>query len=346
VDTRYGVLFLRCDRSSKEGVCEELWSIAECRGIEELPSESSALYVPSEDYEILEFGSEAAQRCAEWLESGDFQNAHPNIFLKVYLEFSFDEFPTLIDPHLRFMNKKNFELLSWNEIPNTNYLENYKKSVKGQNVGRRLWVGPPWDQAPADRKAIFVEPGMAFGTGDHPTTQMCLALLEELSEKIDPKKIVDVGTGSGVLAVAAAYFFPKAELIVSDLDPLCAQEFEKTFALNNLDTSRIHKIFGARADFKKFTPPQFQADLLISNIYAEVLSSLVPELAQLLKPQAFWVVSGLLEGGGTQEFEAQAQKFFDLKDSRSTKLERASLVAGTGLHKVSESWGARLFQLR
>jgi ribosomal protein L11 methyltransferase len=64
----------------------------------------------------------------------------------------------------------------------------------------RLWVGPPWETAPDDALAVVVDPGRAFGTGAHPTTQLCLELLQEL----EPGSLLDVGCGSGVLSVAAA----------------------------------------------------------------------------------------------------------------------------------------------
>jgi ribosomal protein L11 methyltransferase len=63
-----------------------------------------------------------------------------------------------------------------------------------------LWIGPPWEEAPADAKAVVVDPGRAFGTGAHPTTQLCIELLLEL----EPCSVLDVGCGSGVLAIAAA----------------------------------------------------------------------------------------------------------------------------------------------
>ncbi len=69
----------------------------------------------------------------------------------------------------------------------------------GVTVGR-LWVGPPWEEAPAGTIPVVVDPGRAFGTGAHPTTRLCLELLQE----IEPTSLVDVGCGSGVLSIAAA----------------------------------------------------------------------------------------------------------------------------------------------
>jgi len=79
----------------------------------------------------------------------------------------------------------------------------------------RLWIGPPWERAPADAVAVVIEPGRAFGTGSHPTTMLCLGHLLEL----EPTGLVDVGCGSGVLAIAAARlgFSP---VVAVELDPV------------------------------------------------------------------------------------------------------------------------------
>ncbi|MEO5667770.1 MAG: 50S ribosomal protein L11 methyltransferase, partial [Bdellovibrionota bacterium] len=229
----------------------------------------------------------------------------------------------------------------------TDYLENYKKSVRGVSFGENLWVGPPWDDAPEGRQAFIVEPGMAFGTGDHPTTQMCLEFLELLSRNSDfrPKKIYDIGTGSGILAVAARTFFPESEIVMTDLDPLCELEVKKTFALNNVSLEGCRLVCGPQADLKREKNKWPPGDLLLSNIYAEVLASLLPELAQLVKRGAPWVVSGLLEGPATEEFEARAtEKFFLLEECRTQTRERPILEARKGLSKEAESWGGRVFR--
>jgi ribosomal protein L11 methyltransferase len=87
---------------------------------------------------------------------------------------------------------------------------NFHRPVR---VGR-LWIGPPWEQAPEDGSAVVVDPGRAFGTGSHPTTQLCLEFLQEL----EPSSLLDVGCGSGVLSIAAALlgFHP---VVAVDIEP-------------------------------------------------------------------------------------------------------------------------------
>jgi|GEM_PF-924930 len=351
---RYGVALIRCPQRNSVKISDEIWSWPGCQGLEELPDADAGFYVPSEDFEILEFGSEAAEKCAEWLDSGAFQKSHFHVFLKVYFTLSEEALvrtPEDFHAHIGAAGKKmpwGCELLSWTELPDTDYLENYKKSVRGVSFGDHLWVGPPWDEAPEGYCAFIVEPGMAFGTGDHPTTQMCLELLQKLAadSSFSPRKIYDIGTGSGILAVAARRYFPEAEIVMTDLDPLCELEVKKTFALNKLSLEGCELICGPRADLTREKNKWPAGDLLLSNIYAEVLASLLPELAALLKRGAPWVVSGLLEGPATEDFEARAcEKLFSLSERRTQTRERPVLQAGKnkGLLKESETWGGRLF---
>jgi ribosomal protein L11 methyltransferase len=90
-----------------------------------------------------------------------------------------------------------------------------------------LWVGPPWEQPPPDALPVVVDPGRAFGTGAHPTTRLCLELLQEL----DPTSLLDVGCGSGVLSIAAVAlgFGPVAAI---DIDPAAIEETQRNAAAN------------------------------------------------------------------------------------------------------------------
>ena len=94
----------------------------------------------------------------------------------------------------------------------------------------RLWVGPPWEQPDSDALTVVIDPGRAFGTGSHPTTQLCLAALQQL----EPTAILDVGSGSGVLAVAAALlgFGP---VIAVDVEPASVEATRANAAVNGVD---------------------------------------------------------------------------------------------------------------
>ncbi|HZS31693.1 MAG TPA: 50S ribosomal protein L11 methyltransferase [Gaiellaceae bacterium] len=129
----------------------------------------------------------------------------------------------------------------------------------GVVVGR-LWVGPPWEQVPAGALAVVVDPGRAFGTGAHPTTRLCLELLQA----VDPTSLVDVGCGSGVLSIAAAKlgFAPVSAL---DLDDVALEVTAANAAANGVAVQLVSE------------PPPVA--LAVMNIALDVVESVLPTLA-------------------------------------------------------------------
>lgn len=128
----------------------------------------------------------------------------------------------------------------------------------GISVGR-LWVGPPWEEPPGDAIAVVVDPGRAFGTGAHPTTRLCLELLQE----VEPTSLVDVGSGSGVLSIAAAKlgFAPVGAI---DLDEVAVETTRANAAANAVDVEIVEEI------------PR--AHLAVMNIALEVVEGMLPKL--------------------------------------------------------------------
>jgi ribosomal protein L11 methyltransferase len=128
----------------------------------------------------------------------------------------------------------------------------------GVTVGR-LWVGPPWEQAPDGTLAVVVDPGRAFGTGAHATTRLCLELLQD----VEPTSLVDVGCGSGVLSIAAAKlgFAPVAAL---DLDEVALEVTAANAGVNGVDLELVTE------------PPA--AELAVMNIALDVVEGILPTL--------------------------------------------------------------------
>lgn len=331
--------------------CDELWAgLAEFPGflgLEELasaeasPDEGQLFQVP-EEFEVLEFGSAAAEKCAQWLNENTRDGSQELQSFKVYFDIEKD--PGVRDKAYSLLAEHEAQGLRWQSLGGVDYLENYRRSVRGSVLEGGLWIGPPWDRPPADHEAYIVEPGMAFGTGDHPTTRMCLSFLRELSLKeIQPQgSTYDLGTGSGVLAVALRRYFPEQDCVATDLDPLCEAELLKTFELNKEPVDKVELRFGTRAELR----PDERAGLVVSNIYAEVLQQLLPQIAQLAMPGAYWVVSGLLESPALEDFDKAALEYFDLVESRSEAVEKPELSTAEGLVAARQVWHARVFQKR
>jgi ribosomal protein L11 methyltransferase len=123
-----------------------------------------------------------------------------------------------------------------------------------------LWVGPPWEPAPAEAVAVVVDPGRAFGTGAHPTTRLCLELL--LAER--PGSVLDVGCGSGVLAIAAAKL-GHAPVVAVDVDPSAVAATDENAARNGVRVDA--RLVDAATSFPA-------AKLALANIALEVVEAL------------------------------------------------------------------------
>ena len=151
--------------------------------------------------------------------------------------------------------------------------------------GDRLWICPSW-QKPVEPNAVNVilDPGLAFGTGSHPTTALCLEWLEK--NKVKDCTVIDYGRGSGILGIAA-YKLGAAKVYAVDHDPNALDS-----ALNN---ARQNDIQGN--DFIALLPENMQiepADIVIANILAGPLLALCDQLASLTKPGGYIVLSGIL----------------------------------------------------
>jgi ribosomal protein L11 methyltransferase len=129
----------------------------------------------------------------------------------------------------------------------------------------RLWVGPPWETPDAGALAVVIDPGRAFGTGSHPTTQLCLAALQEL----EPRSLLDVGSGSGVLAVSAALlgFDP---VVAVDVEAASVEATRANASVNGVELA----VRLVAADDR--LPP---ADVVVANISLEAVESLPARVA-------------------------------------------------------------------
>lgn len=158
--------------------------------------------------------------------------------------------------------------------------------------GKQLWICPSWHEPPNPNAInILLDPGLAFGTGTHPTTALCLNWLDRAQVK--DKVVIDYGCGSGILAIAAALLGAK-QVIGVDIDP---QALEATQANAERNGVVIETFLPADC-------PDITADLVIANILAGPLQTLAPTLIALSKPRADIILSGILESQASSVSDA------------------------------------------
>ena len=162
----------------------------------------------------------------------------------------------------------------------------WKKFFKPRRVGENFVVRPTWEtfEASESDKVIVLDPGQAFGTGDHPTTRNCLAFLEKyVAPGLD---VLDLGCGSGILAVGAK-LLDAGEVCAIDIDPISIEVAKENFERNQVD------VLTAVGDVLSL---QFEAewDIVVSNIISATLINLAPDAAYALRPGGKWIVSGII----------------------------------------------------
>jgi ribosomal protein L11 methyltransferase len=145
--------------------------------------------------------------------------------------------------------------------------------------------------APDGGRALLIDAGQAFGTGHHATTSGCLAMLDGLADRRFAN-VIDVGTGTGVLAFAAAFLWPEAAIVATDIDPAAVEVTRANAAANGVDGVALIVADGALHDSITMRGPY---DLVIANILAGPLVSMAPELAAIAGPDAAIVLAGLLD---------------------------------------------------
>ncbi|MHB2015812.1 MAG: 50S ribosomal protein L11 methyltransferase [Candidatus Xenobia bacterium] len=166
------------------------------------------------------------------------------------------------------------------------WAEGWKQYFKPTQLTLRLAVCPTWEtwSPPEGVRCIVMDPGMAFGTGGHATTRMCLQLLEQHVSR--PRRVLDIGTGSGILGIGALHL--GAEHVTgTDSDPLCIPIARENFLRNGYGPDRV------TVELQEgFAPGQF--DLIFGNLVTMVLLALAPDVPEHLTPGGVFIGSGTI----------------------------------------------------
>ncbi|KAG2310533.1 hypothetical protein Bca4012_025043 [Brassica carinata] len=166
-----------------------------------------------------------------------------------------------------------------------------QESFQPVEIAERLWIVPEWTSPPvAEAVNIILNPGYAFGTGEHPTTKLCLLLLQSLIK--GGEAFLDYGTGSGILAIAALKFGAASSAGV-DIDPLSIKSATHNAALNNIPLEKL-ELHLAPSDNREISLRKEQFDVVIANILLNPVMELADHILSFAKPGATIGVSGIL----------------------------------------------------
>ncbi|MFS9031369.1 50S ribosomal protein L11 methyltransferase [Streptococcus anginosus] len=194
--------------------------------------------------------------------------------------------------------------LTTQKLAEEDWADNWKKYFEPARITHDLTIVPSWTdyEVTTGEKIIKLDPGMAFGTGTHPTTKMSLFALEQVLR--GGETVLDVGTGSGVLSIASSLLGAK-EIFAYDLDDVAVRVAQENIALN-AGTENIHVAAG---DLLKGI--DIEADVIVANILADILVNLTDDAYRLLKDEGYLIMSGIIsEKWNLVRESAEAAGFF------------------------------------
>ena len=201
--------------------------------------------------------------------------------LTTYINSLSDLFPDLERPHL-----------ATEIVVDPDWEEQWKKYFKPLRVTRSIVIKPTWEryQATSRDTVIDIDPGMAFGTGQHPSTWMCLEAMEEILLKdrsFREWRVLDVGTGTGILGIAAAKLGAKSVMCV-DIDPRAVEIAHQNVAVNRVGD----RVVIVNSDVVKI---KGTFELIAANLTADALVKIKSHLVKMMEPGGYLIISGIIE---------------------------------------------------
>lgn len=198
-------------------------------------------------------------------------------------------------------------------IQDSDWENKWKEFYSSVPVTRYLTIVPEWEdyqKKQVDEQLIVLDPGLAFGTGTHPTTQLSIQALETVMR--GDEVVVDVGTGSGVLTIASS-LLGATEVYAYDLDDMAVTSAKSNIELNNLPT----KITVAENNLLEGVT--IEADIIVANILANIILQLIPDAMRVLKAGGYFISSGILAEQKEKMLKALKNEGFKIQQINQMK---------------------------
>lgn len=239
------------------------------------------------------------------------------------------------------MDPLHFATLKTEILENQDWISASLKQFKPQCFGNALWICPSWCESelkqtlinPSTQTIVLLDPGLAFGTGQHPTTQLCLEWLANNVPVLRDKVVLDFGCGSGILGIAAVKLGAK-RLYAVDHDPQALLSTKNNALLNHINPAKIEYLLPEKlpSALQEREVPSHKVDLILANILANPLISLAPLFSDWLANDGQILLSGLLDSQADSIIEAYQPFFKNFKIDQ--KEEWISIQADLKLYKI------------
>ena len=218
------------------------------------------------------------------------------------------------------------QAFSFDQVPPTNWVRHVEAMLSPVSAGKFLIYGShDRDKALGHPLAIEIEAGEAFGTAHHGSTEGCLFAIGHVAPGLAPKTVLDLGTGTGVLAIAVAKLLPDVSILATDIDPRSVEIATENGAKNGVGAN-IEALVAAGLDHPRLSGAR-QFDLIIANILAGPLIELAPGIVRALRPPGRIILSGLLDKQAAEVLHAYRTAGAN-EINRVTRGEWVTLVLG------------------
>ena len=208
------------------------------------------------------------------------------------------------------INIGEFFKIETNTIQDSDWENSWKDYFDILNIGEKFVIVPTWREYENEegKYVINIDPGMAFGTGGHETTSLCIKNLEKYVKPHD--NVIDVGCGSGILSIAASYL-TDGSLKAVDLDKLAVDVSRENFALNNLENRiEVEEASLLTKETKKY-------DVIVANILAHIIELMLEDAYKLLEDGGYFITSGIIKDKKDELLEKMLEQGFKLVEETS-----------------------------